>query len=81
MARERAVLASDGPGNPEAVGDAGVIVPYGDVGGLAEAIARLAGEPKLREELGGAARRRFLERFTAERMVEETRRVYDAALR
>jgi glycosyltransferase involved in cell wall biosynthesis len=81
MARQRAVLVSDGPGNPEAVGDTGVVVPYGDAGALADSLDRLAGDRALREELGQAARRRFLERFTIERMVEETRRVYEAALR
>ena len=81
MARRRAVLVSDGPGNPEAVGDAGVIVPYGDSGALADSIGRLTGDRALRERLGEAARARFLERFTIERMVEETRRVYESALR
>jgi glycosyltransferase involved in cell wall biosynthesis len=81
MARERAVVVSDGPGNPEAVGDAGVIVPYGDAGALSAALASLAADPAERGRLGQAARRRFLERFTAERMVEETRAVYESALR
>ena len=81
MARERAVVVSDGPGNPDAVGDTGAIVPYGDVQALARALERLAGDPELREELGRAARRRILAAFTAERMVEETRRVYESALR
>jgi len=81
MARERAVLVSDGPGNPEAVGDAGVVVPYGDSRALADALGRLAADSSLRSALGRAARERFLSRFTVERMVEETRQVYESALR
>jgi glycosyltransferase involved in cell wall biosynthesis len=80
MATGLAVVVSDGPGNPEAVGDAGLVAPYGDPAALSAALVRLAGDPSLREGLGRAARERFLERFTAERMVEETRSVYVAAL-
>ena len=37
MAHELPVIVSDGVGNPEAVGSAGVVVPLGDVAALAEA--------------------------------------------
>jgi glycosyltransferase involved in cell wall biosynthesis len=80
MARERAVVVSDGPGNPQAVGDSGVVVPYGDAESLARELERLAADEDLRKELGAAARKRFLARFPMERMVEETKRVYEAAL-
>jgi glycosyltransferase involved in cell wall biosynthesis len=50
----------------EVVGDAGIRVPYGDADATAEAIAR-----GLRSaELGRAARRRIVERFTMERRTE-----------
>ena len=35
-------VVSDAPGNPEAVGDAGIVVPFGDVAGFAAAFRRLA---------------------------------------
>jgi glycosyltransferase involved in cell wall biosynthesis len=38
-------------GTPSLVGDAGVLVPYGDVPALAQAVADLIGDPKRREEL------------------------------
>lgn len=76
MAARLALVVSDGPGNPEAVGDAGVVVPFGDAGALARELARLAADPAERERLGAAAQERLLERFTAERMVRETAAIY-----
>lgn len=80
MSRGLALVVSDGPGNPDAVGDAGLISSYGQPGALAGALSKLAGDPALRSRLGEAARARFAARFTAERMVEETRAVYERAL-
>ena len=79
MAAGLAMVVSDGPGNPEAVGDAGVVVPFGDEQALAGALGRLAGDRAERGRLGAAARERVLERFTAERMVHETAAVDVAA--
>ncbi|MEX2195798.1 MAG: glycosyltransferase family 4 protein [Thermoleophilaceae bacterium] len=78
MAAGLAMVVSDGPGNPEAVGDAGVVVPFGDERALAAALSRLAGDPAERERLGAAGRARVLDRFTAEQMVRETAAVYEA---
>jgi len=80
MARGRAVIVSDGPGNPEAVGDAGIVTPFGDLVELTEALGRLAGDSALRSRLGAAARERAATRFGAERMIAETRRVYERAI-
>jgi glycosyltransferase involved in cell wall biosynthesis len=80
MAQGKATLVSDAPGNPDAVGDAGLVVGAGDVEGLAAALTRLAAEPELRAELGRAARRRVRERFSLESMLEGTARVYERAL-
>ncbi|HUN90559.1 MAG TPA: mannose-1-phosphate guanylyltransferase/mannose-6-phosphate isomerase [Burkholderiaceae bacterium] len=49
-------------------GETGLVVPPGDPVALRAAMERLDADPSLRERMGRAARRRFEERFTAERM-------------
>lgn len=80
MGRGLAMVVSDGPGNPEAVGDAGVIVPVGDRRALAEALTRLATDDDHRTRLGAAARERVRTTFTLERLRAKTYQVYRAAL-
>jgi glycosyltransferase involved in cell wall biosynthesis len=80
MGRGLAVVVSDGPGNPEAVGSAGVVVRGGDVDGFARALARLASDPAERARLGSLARRRVAEEFGAEEMIRRTRELYDEVL-
>jgi glycosyltransferase involved in cell wall biosynthesis len=55
------VVAFSGAGGaPEAIGDqAGMVVPYLDVGSMARAIATLAADAPLRARLGAGARQRF----------------------
>jgi len=67
------VVASNSPGIRESVrdGETGFLVPHGDVGALAAAMARVAASPPLVESLGLAARR-FAEQFTWERSAVET---------
>ena len=79
MALGRALLVSDGPGNPDAVGDAGLVFPAGDVPGMAAALGRLAAD-HLRASLGEAARRRARERFSVAGMARATKAVYERAL-
>ncbi|MBN1528513.1 MAG: glycosyltransferase family 4 protein [Thermoleophilaceae bacterium] len=67
MAHGRPVVVSDGPGNPDAAGEAGVVVPVGDVDGLAAAMARLAGDRAERARLGALGRKRVLREFSTER--------------
>ena len=71
------VVATAAGGIPEAVEDgvSGRVVPPGDAGALAEALADLLGDDERRRAYGAAGRRRFLERFTADHMVDETLRV------
>jgi glycosyltransferase involved in cell wall biosynthesis len=76
-----APVVSDGPGNPEAVGDAGLVVRSGDVEGFARAFARLRDDSAYRSQLSTKARSRVLQQFSAERMLRETKVVYDEVLR
>jgi glycosyltransferase involved in cell wall biosynthesis len=80
MGRGLAVVVSDGAGNPEVAGEAGLTFPVGDAGALAEVLARLAADPPERERLGEAARRRVERELSRARMVAGVRRVYERAL-
>ena len=60
---------------------AGIVVPPGDADALAAAISSLASDPGRRIALGRAARSRFLERFSIERMVSGYQGLYDALAR
>lgn len=73
-------VVADGPGNPEAVGDAGVVLPAGDVDALARALARLARDPDERARLGAAARARVAGELSAERMLAAVAAAYERAL-
>jgi glycosyltransferase involved in cell wall biosynthesis len=80
MGHELPVVVSDGAGNPEAVGDAGVTAPLGDVPALAAALRRLAADPAERARLGAAGRERVATKFSVERYLEDMRRVFTEAL-
>jgi glycosyltransferase involved in cell wall biosynthesis len=53
------------------------VVPTHDAKALASAIVRLLRDGTLRGRMGDAGLGRVRERFTVERMVAETRRVYE----
>lgn len=72
--------ASGGVGEIVVDGETGLLVPPGDADALARAILRLLRSPELRRQMGAAGRRRFLERFTSEQMVEPTRDLYRRAM-
>jgi glycosyltransferase involved in cell wall biosynthesis len=78
MAARLAVLATDVSAIPEVVadGETGLLVGPGDAAALAEAMARLARDPALRERLGAAGQARVRKIFALDRMVEETLAVY-----
>lgn len=80
MAAGLAPVVSDGPGNPEAAGETGIVFPFGDSAALASALAGLAGDPGRAHALGAAARGRAAAEFSAERMVRQTREAYLSAL-
>jgi len=74
-------VVTDLPENVEAIGDAGIAVPWGDAEGLADVLRRLAGASETRAVLGRTARTRILESFSRTKMVERTRAVYEDVLR
>jgi glycosyltransferase involved in cell wall biosynthesis len=53
-----------------------LVVPPRDAAALAAAIARLAAQPALRNELGVAARRHCVENFSYERMLDRMEAIY-----
>ncbi|MGD8894862.1 MAG: glycosyltransferase [Acidobacteriota bacterium] len=73
------VVATAAGGIPEAVEDGvtGRVVPPREPVALAGALAEVLGNEERRRALGEAGRRRFVERFTADRMVDETVRVLE----
>ncbi len=74
------VVGSDSGEIPQVVGDAGLIVPEGDVAALRAALVRLAEDSSLRERLAHAGRARVLDNFTQEQVARKTVAVYHDAL-
>jgi glycosyltransferase involved in cell wall biosynthesis len=61
-------------------GVSGMTVPPGDSLALGNAISRLLNDAKLRAELGAGARKRVVESFTVEKMVQKTLDVYEEVM-
>jgi glycosyltransferase involved in cell wall biosynthesis len=76
MAHGLAMVVADEPGNVEAVGDAGIVLPAGDVDAFAAALGELARDPQRRRALGAAARERVGREFTVQRLLEGVRAAY-----
>jgi glycosyltransferase involved in cell wall biosynthesis len=78
MAASRPIVATRAGGIPEIVDDGinGLLVPPHDHASLAQAIVTLLADDKRRTAMGRAGFARVRERFTVERMVGETARVY-----
>jgi glycosyltransferase involved in cell wall biosynthesis len=78
MACARPIVATRTGGIPEIVEDGvnGLLVPPRDAASLAAAIVRALNDERLRQRLGEAGLARVRERFTVERMVEQTAAVY-----
>jgi glycosyltransferase involved in cell wall biosynthesis len=74
----RAIIASDVPGCSDVVvhGETGLLVPPRDAAALARAIARLAGDPALRQRLGEAARARVERLFAEPHVIARTLALY-----
>ena len=78
MACSRPIVATRAGGIPEIVEDGvnGLLVPPRDHHALADAIVRALKDAELRQRMGDAGFARVNERFTVERMVEQTAEVY-----
>jgi glycosyltransferase involved in cell wall biosynthesis len=78
MRAGRAAVSTRIGGTPEVVEDGvtGLLVPVGDDPALAAALAGLLGDEARCARFGEAGRRRWHERFTAERMVRATEALY-----
>jgi glycosyltransferase involved in cell wall biosynthesis len=75
------IVATAAGGIPEAVDDGvtGRLVAPRDPEALAQALAEALGDARRLAEWGAAGRRRYLERFSVDRMVDETLRVVEEA--
>jgi glycosyltransferase involved in cell wall biosynthesis len=73
------VIVSDERGCRATVidGESGIVVPVGDVSGLAAAILRLVGDPDVRDRMGRRGREIALERFDQRLVFERVARAYD----
>ncbi len=76
------VVATRVGGNPELVDDGttGQLVPARDAAALARAIARYAADEQLRRDHGAAGRRRVVEQFTLDRMIERYVALYEGEM-
>ncbi len=72
MLCEVPVVASDSGELPNVVGDAGMVVPEGDVAALTMALQRLIEDRDLRQHIGVAGRRRALEHYTMAAVARDT---------
>ncbi len=74
----RAIVCSDNPGCLEVVEDGvnGLVVPAKDPEALADAIEELVGDAKRRRKLGAEGRRRILDGFSREHVIERTLMLY-----
>lgn len=71
-------VSFDNDGAPEVVlpGRTGLLVPYGDVRGLSDAIVTLASDPERRRAMGRAGRVMCLEMFDWRKMVAQLEQLY-----
>lgn len=82
MAAARPAVVTEAGGSPEIVrdGHTGWVVPPDDVEALAAALLAAAADPAETSRRGEAARRRFTERFSMERMIDRYRGIYEELL-
>lgn len=73
------VIATNAGGIPEVVvdGGTGYLCPVGDVEGMAAAALKLLGDEDLRQAFGEAGRRRAVEEFSQDAVVQRYRAIYE----
>ena len=83
MAMAKPIIASDIPGIREQIedGKTGLLVPAKDSNALATAILKILADNKAAENIGLAARQTVEEKFSIEKMVMETERLYSSLCR
>jgi L-malate glycosyltransferase len=72
--------ATAGAGEIITSDETGLLAPIGDVECLAAAVTELMTDEQKRREVANSARERILERFSLDRMVEETESIYQQIL-
>lgn len=72
MACKVPVIGSNSGAIPEVIGDAGLIFPEGDAAALASCLRRLIESPGLRHDLAQRGYARVMERYTQERVAQQT---------
>ena len=77
------LIATDIPGCRDVIthGVNGLLVPPQDPQALAEAIETLLNDPELRAKMGKAGRQLALDKFSLEKIIEQTMAVYQKALK
>ena len=82
MACGKPVVATNVGGIPEIVehNRTGILVPPAEATPLANALAALLGDERLRDEMGSAGRQRFLDQFDARVMATRYQALYDSLL-
>lgn len=78
MASGVPVIGTDSGAIPEVIGEAGVIVPEGDVVALRDALQAIMWDVGLQRRLGEAGRERVLAHFTQRQIAAQTVEVYRA---
>jgi glycosyltransferase involved in cell wall biosynthesis len=83
MACEKPVVVSNIGSVPTVIEDGvdGLLVPTGDIKKLAEAVRKVLTDKELAQRLGKAARKKIVEKFSVESMVEGTIKVYEEVIR
>jgi glycosyltransferase involved in cell wall biosynthesis len=76
MASGVPLIGSDSGAIPDVIGDAGLIVPEGDISALHQALASLQGDFTLSAHLSLLGRERALNHFTHQQIADETVKVY-----
>jgi glycosyltransferase involved in cell wall biosynthesis len=77
------VVATEMAGIPEQVipNQTGFLYPPGNVRALAQALIKLLRNPKLRQDMGTAGRRRLIETFDLDTQVQRVHQVWERAAR